>query len=85
MHIDHAPARFAAEHRELAYPLRLWTAGEIFVDEYDVALGSDFSAGRYPMFWGMGVLPCEDDRRREVTRGPSDGHGRIALGELEVR
>ena len=85
VHVDRTPSRFAAEHRELAYPLRWWTAGEIIVDEYAVALGSDFSAGSYPMYWGMGVLPCEDDHRREVTRGPSDGNGRINLGTLEVR
>jgi hypothetical protein len=85
VHVDRTPSRFAAEHRELAYPLRWWTAGEIIVDEYAVTLGADFTAGSYPVYWGMGVLPCEDDHRREVTRGPSDGHGRIALGNLELR
>lgn len=85
VHADRNPSRFAAEHRELPYPVRWWTPGEIVVDDFPLSLPADFSAGHYPLFWGVGILPCEDDRRRDVTRGPSDGHGRVSLSELEVR
>jgi hypothetical protein len=37
------------------------------------------------MYWGVGALPCEDDRRMHVTAGESDGHDRIPAGTLEVR
>jgi hypothetical protein len=85
LHVDHAPARFSAEHRELAYPMAVWRAGDVVVDDFDVKLPAHFRAGRYPIFWGVGTLPCEDDRRMHVTEGPNDGHDRIPAGFLEVR
>ncbi len=85
LHVDHTPARFSAEHRELAYPMAVWRAGDVVVDDFDVKLPAHFRAGRYPIFWGVGALPCEDDRRMHVTEGPNDGHDRIPAGSLEVR
>jgi len=85
LHVDHAPSRFSAEHRELAYPMAVWRAGDVVVDDFDVKLPAHFRAGSYPLFWGVGALPCEDDRRMHVTEGPNDGHDRIPGGALEVR
>jgi hypothetical protein len=85
LHIDHAPSRFSAEHRELPYPIALWRPGDVVIDDFDVKLPAHFRAGSYRMYWGVGVLPCEDDRRMHVTSGESDGHGRIPAGFLEVR
>jgi len=85
LHIDHAPSRFSAEHRELAYPMSLWRPGDVVVDDYDVKLPAHFHRGSYRLYWGVGVLPCEDDRRMHVTSGPNDGHERIPAGSLEVR
>lgn len=85
LHVDHSPARFSAEHRELPYPMPLWRAGDVVVDDYEVKLPPHFRAGSYPMFWGVGVLPCEDDRRMHITSGPSDGRDRVPAGKLEVR
>jgi hypothetical protein len=85
LHIDHSPSRFSAEHREHVYPMSLWRPGDIVVDDFDVKLPAHFRAGSYRIFWGVGVLPCEDDHRMHVTSGPSDGHDRIPAGMLEVR
>ena len=85
LHVDHAPARFSAEHRELAYPMAVWRAGDVVIDDFDVKLPAHFRAGSYRLFWGVGALPCEDDRRMHVTEGPNDGHERIPAGSLEVR
>jgi hypothetical protein len=85
LHIDHTPARFSAEHRELPYPIALWRAGDVVVDDFVVKLPAQFRAGSYRMYWGVGVLPCEDDRRLHVTAGPNDGRDRVPAGILEVR
>jgi hypothetical protein len=85
LHVDHSPARFSAEHRDLPYPMVLWRAGDVVVDDFDVKLPAHFRAGSYRMYWGVGVLPCEDDRRMHVTSGPNDGRDRIPAGTLEVR
>ena len=85
LHVDHTPSRFSAEHRELAYPMAVWRAGDVIVDDFDVKLPAHFRTGQYKLFWGVGVLPCEDDRRMHVTSGPNDGHDRIPGGTLEVR
>jgi hypothetical protein len=85
LHIDHSPSRFSAEHRELPYPMALWRPGDVVIDDFDVKLPAHFRAGSYRMYWGVGALPCEDDRRMHVTAGDSDGHDRIPAGLLEVR
>ncbi len=85
LHVDHTPSRFSAEHRELAYPMSVWRSGDVIVDDFDVKLPAPFRTGDYKLFWGVGVLPCEDDRRMHVTSGPNDGHDRIPGGTLEVR
>lgn len=85
LHVEHSPSRFSAEHREHPYPMSLWRPGDVVVDDFDVKLPAQFRPGSYRMFWGVGVLPCEDDRRMHVTSGASDGHDRIPAGTLEVR
>jgi len=85
LHIDHTPTRFSAEHREHAYPMGLWRAGDVIVDDFEVTLPAHFRAGKYALWWGIGALPCADDRRMPVTSGPSDGHGRMPGGTLELR
>ncbi|WP_394846069.1 hypothetical protein LZC95_01235 [Pendulispora brunnea] len=85
LHIDHTPTRFAAEHREHPYPMPVWQAGDVIVDDFEVTLPPHFRAGQYALWWGIGELPCQDDRRMPVTSGPNDGHGRVRGGSLEVR
>jgi hypothetical protein len=85
VHIDHLPTRFSSEHREHPYPMSLWRKGDVVIDDFTVQLPAHFHPASYPLYWGVGVLPCEDDRRLPVLSGPSDGHDRVALGRLEVR
>lgn len=85
LHVDHTPTRFSAEHKAHTYPMPLWRGGDVIVDDFEITLSAAFRAGRYAMSWGVGVLPCEDDRRLPVTRGPHDGKNRITAGNLEVR
>jgi hypothetical protein len=85
LHVDHTPTRYGAEHRTHPYPMDQWRDGDVIVDDFEVDLPPHFHAGRYDAYWGVGVLPCQDDRRLPVTMGPTDGHNRVALGKLEVR
>lgn len=85
LHIDNSPSRFSAEHRELPYPIALWRAGDVLADDFEVKLPAHFHAGTYRLYWGVGVLPCDDDRRLRITSGPNDGRDRVPAGMLEVR
>lgn len=85
LHIDHRPTRLAIEHDTWKeYPLALWRPGDRVVDEFEVSLPLHFSAGDYPVYFGFGVLPCQDDRRLAVSRGAHDRH-RVVGGVLRVR
>lgn len=82
-HVDGAPARFATEHKDWAeYPLSLWRAGDVLVDDFEVTLPRSFRAGEHPVWLGFGQLPCTDDRRMRALAGANDGHGRISAGVL---
>lgn len=85
IHIEHSPTRFSSEHRQLTYPMPAWHRGDVIADDFDVTLPAHFRAGAYQVFWGVGLLPCEDDKRMHVTSGPSDGRDRVPGGSLEVR
>jgi hypothetical protein len=65
--------------------MSLWQVGDVIVDDFEVTLPPHFHTGRYALWWGIGELPCQDDRRMPVTSGPNDGHGRVRGGMLEVR
>ncbi len=86
IHLEHTPTRMTAEHKDFAaYPMTLWQRGDVVIDDFAIKLSPQFGAGRYTLFYGVGLLPCEDDKRLAVTRGPSDGHDRARAGDLEVR
>lgn len=85
LHVDHTPVRYAFEQRAHAYPMELWRDGDVVVDELPVDLPAQFGKGRYAAHFGVGELPCNDDRRMPVTSGGHDGHDRAQLGALEVR
>ncbi len=86
IHLEHTPTRMTAEHKEFAvYPMTLWQRGDIVVDDFALTLSPQFGAGHYTLYYGVGQLPCEDDKRLAVTRGPSDGHDRVRAGDVEVR
>jgi hypothetical protein len=82
LHIEHRPSRYTAEHtawRE--YPLALWRPGDLIVDVYEIDLPLHFRASSYPVHFGVGVLPCKDERRLPVTRGPHVQE-RVSAGPL---
>jgi hypothetical protein len=85
LHVDHAPTRYSVEHRTHAYPAALWRPGDVVIDDFELVLPPHFRAGRYALYWGVGVLPCHDDARMPITSGPDDGHSRVPGGYLEVR
>ena len=85
LHIEHTPSRFSAEHREHAYPMSIWRTGDVVVDDFEVKLPAQFRPGSYRVYWGVGVLPCENDQRMHVTTGATDGRDRIPGGTLEVQ
>jgi hypothetical protein len=86
IHVDHSPTRVSIEHKDFAiYPMSLWHEGDVIVDDFPIKLPSHFGAGAYTIHFGIGVLPCEDDRRMPITAGASDGHDRLKVGTLEVR
>jgi hypothetical protein len=86
VHLDRSPARFSEEHREwAAYPMPFWRAGDVLVDDYAVRLPPAFrGGGDHPLYVGVGVLPCSDDRRMPITAGANDGHDRAELGKVHV-
>lgn len=85
IHVDNSPTRFSAEHKTHPYPMSLWQGGDVIADEFEITLPPTFRTGAHPLFWGVGVLPCEDDRRLPITSGPNDGHHRVPAGALDVR
>jgi hypothetical protein len=85
VHVDNSPSRFSAEHKTYRYPTALWRGGDVVVDDFEIVLPPTFRSGSYALYWGVGVLPCEDDRRLAITHGPNDGHDRVPAGRLEVR
>jgi hypothetical protein len=85
IHVEHQPTRFSAEHLDHAYPMPLWREGDVVLDDFEVTLPPAFGGGSHPLYWGVGVLPCHDDRRLPITSGPDDGRARVPGGLLEVR
>lgn len=86
IHLEHSPTRMTAEHKDFAtYPMTLWQRGDVVIDDFAIKLSPQLGAGRYTLYYGVGLLPCEDDRRLTVTRGSTDGHDRVRAGDVEVR
>ncbi|MFO0675655.1 MAG: hypothetical protein U0169_03915 [Polyangiaceae bacterium] len=86
VHLEGTPHRIALDHPDLgAYPMRLWRTGDFIVDDFEITVPSSFVSGVVPLRFGFGVLPCTDDRRKPILRGPDDGSGRVVAGTVVVR
>jgi hypothetical protein len=86
IHVDHSPTRISIEHKDFSiYPMSLWREGDVIVDDFPIKLPAHFGQGAYLIHFGIGVLPCEDDRRMPITAGNNDGRDRLKVGTLEVR
>ena len=85
VHVDVRPTRAAVEDKELAvYPTRLWRSGDFVVVSHPLKIPHGASAGRAEVGFGLGVLPCTDDRRAEVVSGRHSGN-RVYGGSVDVR
>lgn len=85
LHVDRSPTRHSVEHLDWSsYPLSVWQPGDVVKDTFDVQLPASFGSGRYALWFGFGVMPCSDDRRLNVTSGPSEDN-RVLGGFIEVR
>lgn len=85
VHVDARPTRAATEDREMAtYPTRLWRAGDFVVVSHPIKIPHGAATGPAEVGFGLGVLPCTDDRRAAVTSGRHVGN-RIYGGTLDVR
>ncbi len=84
VHVERSPTRFSDEHREWAvYPMRHWAEGDVVVDDFAIRLPAAFRRERPNVYYGVGVLPCADDRRMPLTEG-AGSENRALLGALEV-
>jgi hypothetical protein len=85
VHIDHRPTRFSAENMDWStHPMARWKPGEHVADRYEVHLPVYFTSGSYEVLFGVGVLPCTDDRRMAIVSGDHDGAQRIRGGMIRV-
>jgi hypothetical protein len=82
VHIDGHGRRHNADHALLGgkYGSMSWIAGDLLVDEYELALPPNFTPGAYRLYFGF----FQGDRRLKVTSGPSDGQDRIDGGDIRV-
>jgi len=84
VHVDVRPTRAAVEDRELAsYPTRLWREGDYVVVPHRVKIPHGAAPGRAEIGFGLGVLPCSDDRRAEVLSG-RHAQNRVYGGAVDV-
>lgn len=85
VHVDTRPIRGAFEDRELrAYPMHLWRDGDFVVVEHVVPIPRGAAKGRAEVSFGLGVLPCSDDRRAHVVEG-AHTFDRVSGGYVDVR
>lgn len=85
VHVDTHPIRGAFEDRELRdYPMALWRDGDFVVVEHAVPIPRGAAKGRAAVSFGLGVLPCADDRRAHVVDG-AHTFDRVSGGSVDVR
>ncbi len=85
VHVDVRPTRAASEERDFAtYPTRYWREGDFVVVAHAVKIPHGAAKGTAELGFGLGVLPCTDDRRAEVIEGRHTGN-RVYGGTLDVR
>ena len=85
VHVDVRPTRAASEERDFAaYPTRFWREGDYVVVAHAVKIPHGAAKGRAEIGFGLGVLPCTDDRRADVVSGRHAGN-RVYGGSIDVR
>jgi hypothetical protein len=88
IHIDGYKRRHNGDHKPCSegtdkskYPMLLWLAGDIIVDDYVLKLEPNFTQGDYQIYFGFWL----GESRLKVKTGPQDGENRINGGVLHVK
>jgi hypothetical protein len=82
VHIDGFQRRYNGDHNVLdgKYPMNLWRAGDVILDDFEFQLEPNFTSGGYMLYFGF----FAGDTRFKVTRGQNHENRAIA-GTLDVR
>jgi len=82
IHIDGYHRRFNGDHKTLGgkYAFSLWQVGDYIVDDYELTLEPNFTAGTYNVYYGLFV----GETRLKVKTGRHDDN-RIEGGALKVQ
>jgi 4-amino-4-deoxy-L-arabinose transferase-like glycosyltransferase len=82
IHIDGFHRRFNGDHKTLKgkYSFSLWQPGDFIVDDDEISLEPNFSAGHYNVYYGL----FTGDTRLKVKTGRHDDH-RIEGGQIRVQ
>jgi 4-amino-4-deoxy-L-arabinose transferase-like glycosyltransferase len=83
IHIDGYHRRHNGDHKPMGgkYPMSLWLAGDLLVDDHEFKLEPNFTPGTYEIYFGLFV----GDTRLKVKSGPNDGDNRVNGGPLRVQ
>jgi hypothetical protein len=82
VHIDGFQRRFNGDHNVLdgKYPMNLWRAGDVVVDDLEFKLEPNFTPGDYTVYFGF----FSGETRFKVSRGPQH-ENRVIAGTINVR
>lgn len=83
LHGDGMGQRLNGDHEPVngRYPVRLWSEGDIIVDEQELTVPANFPPGTYSYMIGF----YSGESRLEVVEGPEDDANRAIAGTFEVR
>jgi hypothetical protein len=83
VHIDGQGQRIHGDHEPIngQYPLKLWNAGDVIVDEQKFDVPASYRRGNYTIYMGF----YSGDTRLTVESGPSDGANRATVGVLRIQ
>jgi Dolichyl-phosphate-mannose-protein mannosyltransferase len=83
VHIDGQGQRIHGDHEPVdgKYPLRLWDAGDVIVDEQKLDVPTNFRAGDYTIYMGF----YSGESRLSIESGPNDGSNRGTAGVLRIQ
>lgn len=83
LHVDGAGNRLNGDHDPVdgKYPVRLWSPGDIVVDEQELSVPANYRAGLYTLFVGF----YSGSTRLKVVEGPKDDADRVRAGTVTIR
>ena len=66
-----------------SYPTRVWSAGELFTDQYTLTIQADVADGRYPLWLGM-YRSDTIERLPLTVNGEPQPNSVYQLGTIEI-